>query len=681
MRRGGRLFLGVVVLLIILSLTFVSASWFSDFWGKITGQPVRNVAIDDDGINTGSSAFRVSTPLCTDSDGGLNYIVKGTITGQDTNFTNYTRVDYCSGSFLTEFYCNQNTSSFGFVAYSCSSLGTNYVCSDGACQQTTGCIDNDADGWYVNCGNYGLDILDCNDNNALERPGQIWYNDFDKDRYGNGTYLVQCLRPLNYYVSSELISTSGDCNNANVNINPGKVEVCNDAIDNNCNAQIDEGCGGNQTKYFDLTVSMSGYPAFSKLGDVILLTKMVKNIGNIDGYITGGSSSTCLIGGLGCSGGAWGGGSLTLIKAGETKYYYENYTPDKPGQWLFNRSYYGKGISNETDINLFNNFVALVLTVQPASNTTCTDSDNGYNYNVKGTATYQGQTYNDYCVQNGTYKGWVYEYACNSGALGTGVYDCASSGGVCSDGVCVNNNQTFTFNAFYLIYIPYPGSSMLDIIVLGDVQSYLNSKSNPIFSYIINDTGITKQKMLDRVSVISKNKSAIVIYPGNWMSYLYAVEAGNIQTYLKSYVDSHPGFKTCNQLIYVMDLTGDNLNDAFNLCSSWYASSSSTPTCKDSDGGWYPYLRGTATISGNQELRYADRCFTSNGSSNTLYEYTCTENNTLGGGNFECPYGCLDGACLNKKLPNPCPWWKFWKKCNTVPIEAVASDRLVGGDN
>ncbi len=33
-----------------------------------------------------------------------------------------------------------------------------------------------------------------------------------------------------------------DCNDANPNVNPGKAEVCGDAIDNNCNGQIDEGC-------------------------------------------------------------------------------------------------------------------------------------------------------------------------------------------------------------------------------------------------------------------------------------------------------------------------------------------------------------------------------------------------------------------------------------------------------
>ncbi|MEK6917512.1 MAG: hypothetical protein AABW51_01050 [Nanoarchaeota archaeon] len=664
MKRGSRLFLGVVILLVILSLSVVSASWFSDVWGKITGQPVKVV---DDGSFVGSTA---STPSCTDSDGGLNYILKGTVYGQDTNSTNYIINDSCSGNSVVEYYCNQNTSSFAAVTYACTNLGANYVCSNGAC------------------------------------------------------------------------------------INSSQT---------------------NTTSYFDLaTTAITFSDNTPEVGQLVMITKTVKNLGNVNGYITGGSASTCLLGdSSGCAGGGWGSKSPgELILAGGIKYDYENYTFNKAGTWELKRSYNGKGIHNETDINLANNFKTVYINVSANStHVTCADSDGGYNYNIQGTATYQGQTYNDYCVQNGTYAGWVYEYACNSGALGTGVYNCASSGGVCNNGACVSSNNTFSWNPFYLTYISYPGSSILDVIWLGDIQTYLSSKNIP--SLIVDSKNVTRQKIWNTTSVISVNKSTIVVYPGNWMSILYAVEAGNIQTYLKSYVDSHSGFRTCNQLISAESLTSDNFNDAFSLCSSWYgfsstctvtssdvkevpegttksilglnvyvasadennlvlramisvngqyfnlstdplgsdlsfkiisvdgginwyridlvsasdtmatikvgscASSDMTLSCSDSDGGWYPYARGTATVGSNPELRYTDFCL-ANGSSNTLHEYSCSADNILAGGDFACPYGCLNGVCKTNPQSKCTFFGRIFK--SAACKAAVAAEKSTGSD-
>jgi hypothetical protein len=89
---------------------------------------------------------------------------------------------------------------------------------------------------------YVLNDEDCDDNDALEFPGQLWYKDLDGDLYGDGTSLVQCLRPANYYVLNELINISTDCDDNNPAINPGASEVCGDNIDNNCNGNVDEGC-------------------------------------------------------------------------------------------------------------------------------------------------------------------------------------------------------------------------------------------------------------------------------------------------------------------------------------------------------------------------------------------------------------------------------------------------------
>ena len=89
---------------------------------------------------------------------------------------------------------------------------------------------------------YVLNSSDCYDNDPLQIPSQTWYIDADGDGYSSGVILVQCLRPLNGYASSELIALSGDCNDAAASAYPGATEICN-GIDDDCDLYIDEGCG------------------------------------------------------------------------------------------------------------------------------------------------------------------------------------------------------------------------------------------------------------------------------------------------------------------------------------------------------------------------------------------------------------------------------------------------------
>ena len=69
---------------------------------------------------------------------------------------------------------------------------------------------------------------------ACESP-QTYYRDADGDGIGNPSLSIQtCIMPQGY------VSVSGDCNDANSNINPSANEIC-DGIDNDCDGQIDEG--------------------------------------------------------------------------------------------------------------------------------------------------------------------------------------------------------------------------------------------------------------------------------------------------------------------------------------------------------------------------------------------------------------------------------------------------------
>ena len=67
-----------------------------------------------------------------------------------------------------------------------------------------------------------------------------WYIDADADGYGNpAIYVLECDQPSGY------ISDNTDCNDASASINIGAIEICANGIDDNCDGNIDEGCGIN----------------------------------------------------------------------------------------------------------------------------------------------------------------------------------------------------------------------------------------------------------------------------------------------------------------------------------------------------------------------------------------------------------------------------------------------------
>jgi len=112
--------------------------------------------------------------------------------------TDFFAVATASSTVSTDYYCDDDNDNFiaASVSGSCPAIG----CEPSGCQLIAG--------------------DDCDDNDLLEFPGQIWYEDGDGDLYSSGDMIVQCARPTDYYASSELTATSGDCNDNDINVNP-----------------------------------------------------------------------------------------------------------------------------------------------------------------------------------------------------------------------------------------------------------------------------------------------------------------------------------------------------------------------------------------------------------------------------------------------------------------------------
>jgi hypothetical protein len=115
----------------------------------------------------------------------------------------------------------------GYVSNSTDCDDNNINVNPGATEVCNG-IDDDCDGFV--------------DEGAI---GPIWYQDLDTDGYGNATATQQaCSAPVGY------VSNSTDCDDNNINVNPGATEVCN-GIDDDCDTLIDEGVTTTYYRDFD----------------------------------------------------------------------------------------------------------------------------------------------------------------------------------------------------------------------------------------------------------------------------------------------------------------------------------------------------------------------------------------------------------------------------------------------
>lgn len=117
------------------------------------------------------------------------------------------------------------------------------------------------------CDEAGVDE-DCDGLSNAEDPSargwSSWYVDEDGDGYGVGASVLACA-PAESFARSD-----GDCEDSDVNINPGQPEICGDGVENDCEPIVGE-CGvhGNGTLTGDAAVPIEGVSGgYLSAGDI-----------------------------------------------------------------------------------------------------------------------------------------------------------------------------------------------------------------------------------------------------------------------------------------------------------------------------------------------------------------------------------------------------------------------------
>ena len=142
----------------------------------------------------------------------------------------------CDGSIdegvLSTYFIDQDADGYGDV------MATIEACErpDGAVENSSDCDDTDS---LINpAAQESCDSVDNDCDGSVDEEGaigfQIFFLDADGDSYGDSSSsTTSCTQPIGY------VSDGSDCDDSNVAINPGAIEVC-DSIDNDCDGSLDD---------------------------------------------------------------------------------------------------------------------------------------------------------------------------------------------------------------------------------------------------------------------------------------------------------------------------------------------------------------------------------------------------------------------------------------------------------
>ncbi len=240
-----------------------------------------------------------------------------------------------------------------------------------------------------------------------------------------------------------------DCNDEDALINPGAAEIC-DALDNNCDGNVDEDACSSQASP-DLKVEEITFtPPAPVAGEAVTFTAVIKNVGDASAADIAVASS------VNCSGYGWSGGTAPIqvaLAPGEVYSYAFSHVFNAEDACTVTMRVSAGGDSNpDNDQGSISLGIGLPIT--------CTDSDGGQEYGIKGAATSSSRDIEgriDCCkLQHSTFAGdsvahigpgggpctaeapYLYEAVCGEDKMPTMVvYRCPNG---CNNGACVENN-------------------------------------------------------------------------------------------------------------------------------------------------------------------------------------------------------------------------------------------------
>ncbi len=300
---------------------------------------------------------------------------------------------------------------------------------------------------------------------------------------------------------------------------------------------------------------------------------------------------------------------------------------------------------------------------------TCTDSDGGKNYFVKGIVTLpSGYSTTDYCIispETGKETNTLREFSCFLGGGSEQTdYNCPNG---CQDGACIvdDENQVIMKDMYFVVM-------------------HINAAKKSIFQYkgadkVTYDNPLLKFKNMESGNIIEQtytdSKPLATLKVGGFDYSVYRAPNVNINT---------------NDFDIQIDLNGDG-SLAQSVCGNGVCekgeadecpacvnsvppckasckigtcpSDCEKPTCTDSDGGKNYYVKGTAKYHWQTDSQgLSDKCINVPGYPENYTEVkncdgpNCflNEAECIGGNptayNYNCPNSCQDGACK----PKPC---------------------------
>ena len=227
---------------------------------------------------------------------------------------------------------------------------------------------------------------------------------------------------------------------------------------------------------------------------------------------------------------------------------------------------------------------------------TCTDSDGGFNYGVKGSVVWTsnlGSTNTtDYCQGN-----VLYEFFCQYSTTQAISHDCSKENKICSNGACISDPSTQACAET---------DNGVNYYLKGNVLDIAHGNANYWDSCILPNN--PDNALEGGWTPVSQGDYIIEYYcgPNNYQYTLYQCPNG------------------CKDGACVL--------------------LDSTTSCKDTDGGKNYYVRGNST-SDNRTL--IEGCVAG---TNNVREFYCGEDGRIYDEDYPCPNGCKDGACVQENL-------------------------------